>query len=73
MTDRRDQPSTDVLAAKLVHINTAVDKVLEQTILTNGRVDRLESWRDRMTGAWLVVTFLSPVVAGLIVGLVLGR
>ena len=73
VTERRDQPSTDVLAAKLGHINTAVDKILEQTTATNGRVDRLESWRDRMTGAWLVVTFLSPVVAGLVVGLVLGR
>ena len=73
MTDSQDQPSTDVLATRLSHINSAVDKILEQTTATNGRVDKLEAWRDRMTGAWLVVTFLSPVVAGLIVGLVLGH
>ena len=62
-----------MLATRLSHINSAVDKILEQTTATNGRVDKLEAWRDRMTGAWLVVTFLSPVVAGLIVGLVLGH
>lgn len=73
MTDRQNEPSTDVLATRLEHINSAVDKILEQTTATNGRVDKLEAWRDRMTGAWLVVTFLSPVVAGLIVGLVLGH
>lgn len=73
MTERRDQPSTEILATRLEHITNSVDKILDQTTRTNGRVDRLESWRDKMTGAWLVLTFVSPVIAGLIVGTILGK
>ena len=63
----------DVLEHRLDALDTTARQILDQTKLTNGRVDRLESWRDKMTGAWLVVTFVSPVVGGLIVGLILGH
>lgn len=63
----------DVLEHRLDALDGTAQKILDQTKLTNGRVDRLESWRDKMTGAWLVVTFISPVIGGLVVGLILGR
>jgi hypothetical protein len=63
----------DVLEHRLDALDGTAQKILDQTKLTNGRVDRLESWRDKMTGAWLVVTFVSPVIGGLVVGLILGR
>ena len=71
MSDRN--PSNDVLAQRLDHIAETLDKVLVQAQRTNGRVDALEQWRDRLTGAWLIVTLISPVVAGLVVGLILGH
>jgi hypothetical protein len=66
-------PSADVLQARLDHISNTLDQVLEQAKRTNGRVDDLERWRDRISGAWLILTLVSPVVAGLTVGLILGN
>lgn len=62
-----------VLDHRLEALDVKLGEILEQTKKTNGRVDRLESWRDKMTGAWLVVTFLSPIIAGLTVGFILGH
>lgn len=58
---------TDLLAQRLDHLDEKLGQILEQTKKTNGRVDHLESWRDKMTGAWVVVSIISPVIAGLIV------
>jgi hypothetical protein len=63
----------DVLEHRLDAIDDKLGGLTEQIVKQNGRVDRLESWRDRMTGAWIVVTFASPVIAGLIVGFILGK
>lgn len=62
-----------LLEHRLDAIDTKLEGLTEQITRQNGRVDRLESWRDKMTGAWLVVTFASPVIAGLIVGFILGK
>jgi hypothetical protein len=66
-------PSADVLQERLDQIANTLDQVLEQAKRTNGRVDELEKWRDRLSGAWLILTLVSPIVAGLTVGLVLGN
>lgn len=58
---------TDLLEQRLDQVDIKLGEILEQTRLTNGRVDKLESWRDKMTGAWVVVSLVSPVIAGLIV------
>lgn len=65
--------SNELHQQRLDEVDKKLQAILEQTTRTNGRVDRLESWRDKMTGAWLVLTFVSPVVAGLIVGSLLGQ
>jgi F0F1-type ATP synthase assembly protein I len=65
--------SNELHKQRLDEVDKKLQAILEQTTRTNGRVDRLESWRDKMTGAWLVLTFVSPVIAGLIVGSILGR
>ena len=66
-------PSADVLQERLDKISSTLDQVLEQAKRTNGRVDDLERWRDRLSGAWLILTLVSPVVAGLTVGVILGN
>lgn len=58
---------TDLLAQRLDQLDIKLGEILEQTKRTNGRVDKLESWRDKMTGAWVVVSLVSPLIAGLIV------
>lgn len=65
--------SNELHQQRLDEVDKKLQAILEQTTRTNGRVDRLESWRDKMTGAWLVLTFVSPVIAGLIVGSILGQ
>ena len=65
--------SNELHQQRLDEVDKKLQAILEQTTRTNGRVDRLESWRDKITGAWLVLTFVSPVIAGLIVGTLLGK
>ena len=65
--------SNELHKQRLDEVDKKLQAILEQTTRTNGRVDRLESWRDKITGAWLVLTFVSPVIAGLIVGTLLGK
>lgn len=57
----------ELLAQRLDHLDEKLGQILDQTKKTNGRVDKLESWRDKMTGAWVVVSIISPIIAGLIV------
>ena len=33
-----------------------LDKILNQTMKTNGRVSKLEGWRSLLAGAWIVVS-----------------
>lgn len=57
----------ELLAQRLDHLDEKLGQILDQTKKTNGRVDKLESWRDKMTGAWVVVSIISPIIAGIIV------
>lgn len=40
-----------------------LDRIDGQTQLTNGRVNNLESWKDKAVGAWFVIVILSSVAA----------
>jgi hypothetical protein len=68
MTDPKE------LAERLAKIEATLDAVLVQTTRTNGtvirhgeQIDDLESWRDKMAGALIPISILSPIFAGLIV------
>ena len=39
-------------------IDAQLEKILQQTIRTNGRVNSLENWRSVLIGGWSIVTFL---------------
>ena len=65
---------TDSTDKRLSKIEATLDAVLEQTTRTNGtvikhsdQIDALESWRDKLAGALIPISIISPIVAGLIV------
>jgi hypothetical protein len=60
-------PSNELLEQRLTQVDHKLEAILEQTTKTNGRVDQLEGWRDRVSGALIPISILSPVFAGLIV------
>ncbi len=66
MTEPRG-PSNELLDERLSNVDKKLEAILEQTTKTNGRVDSLESWRDRVSGALIPISILSPIFAGLIV------
>lgn len=66
-----DSVEVAVITARLDAIHEDVLEVKEQAKITNGRVTNLERWKDRITGAWMSVSLLGPVITGLTVGLVL--
>ena len=66
MTEPR-VPSNELLDERLSNVDKKLEAILEQTTKTNGRVDNLESWRDRVSGALIPISILSPIFAGLIV------
>lgn len=66
MTEPR-VPSNELLDERLSNVDKKLEAILEQTTKTNGRVDSLESWRDRVSGALIPISILSPIFAGLIV------
>ena len=39
-------------------IDAQLEKILQQTMRTNGRVNKLENWRSLLVGGWSIVTFL---------------
>lgn len=54
-------------------ITSELAEVKVQTTRTNGRVDKLESYRDRLMGALLVLLFVQPVLTALVVDWIQGR
>lgn len=49
------------LAMMLKEQNTHLLEIKTQVITTNGRVKKLELWRMFLTGAWAVLTIITPV------------
>lgn len=49
---------TDLFNEKFDQNKIDHDKILEQTCKTNGRVNRLESWRDKVIGALIIMNLI---------------
>jgi hypothetical protein len=67
LSDReiRTRFETMAVANGVAHVamSEKLDKILEQTTKTNGKVLRLQEWKSYLVGAWAVVTlFVIPLV-----------
>lgn len=60
-----------VMHERQLQMDKKVDIVVTQTLKTNGRVDSLEAWRDKVKGAYILLSVFGPIVTGLVVGFVL--
>ena len=53
----------EVMHDKLKAIHNRVDEILEQVKITNGRVSKLESWKDQLMGGIKVMSVIAIVLA----------
>jgi len=51
---------------KLKVNHKSVDEILEQVKLTNGRVNKLESWKDQLVGGFKISLLIATLVAFII-------
>jgi len=52
---------------EIKNIGTDIKEVKELVKRQNGRIGKLESWRDRLIGAWgIIVLILIPIAVGVI-------
>lgn len=56
--DIREQNSASRHADNIVRL----DAIYDQALKTNGRVGSLESWRDKIKGAWIVVGIIGTAL-----------
>jgi hypothetical protein len=53
-------------------IDEKLEKILEQTTLTNGRVSKLEQWRSKLNGIWFAILTIgggAATLGGLLIAL----
>lgn len=59
------------LTARLDTIDTRTAQTLDQATKTNGRVDSLESWRDKANGVLIALALIQPVITAVLVAVLL--
>lgn len=52
------EPSNAVLFEKISNLHEIMGRIEQQTVKTNGRVGKLESWRDKIIGALVLTNIL---------------
>jgi len=67
LKDDMTAKETAIIEHRLRDLDNKLALILAQTTKTNGRVDQLESWKDKVQGALIPVAVLSPVLTGLII------
>jgi hypothetical protein len=55
------QEFRDDIKEQFVGVHSRLDKIDEKQGIANGRVKKLELWRQFLLGAWAVVTMITPV------------
>ena len=53
----------EVMHDKLKVIHNRTDEILEQVKITNGRVSKLESWKDQLMGGLKVSSVIAVLLA----------
>lgn len=53
--------------AKLETVNKSLEAILSQTIKTNGRVNKLEAWMNKVIGALLITEVILLPVAFMVI------
>lgn len=69
--EKGDKYSNREIDTMFESIHDKLDMILAQTTKTNGRVNIIESWKDKMTGAMITISFITTSsIIGLIIKLV---
>ena len=64
-------PGEAFIAGTLSAHKEQLDRIEAQATKTNGRVTTLELWRARLQGSMKVITIVSPLASGVVVGVIL--
>ncbi len=57
-----EEYTTRELGIILTAVHVDVKEIVEQVKTTNGRVKKLEMWKQFLLGAWAVISIASPMV-----------
>ena len=63
MNEEATMKLREVMHDKLKAIHKRTDEILEQVKITNGRVGKLESWKDQVMGGIKVVSVIAILLA----------
>lgn len=59
------------MTARFDAVDTRTQATLDQATKTNGRVDSLESWRDKAKGVLIALALIQPVITAVLVAVLL--
>jgi len=63
MSEEATMKLREVMHDKLKAIHKRTDEILQQVKITNGRVSKLEAWKDQVMGGLKVVLIIAALLA----------